>query len=115
MQKTTLIPLLMLTVSGCASFELGHDIDTSYFEQHVKRNETTQGEVLKWLGTPTSKGTVMDNTGKKYGRWVYYYGKGKLNKLSKTDIKTLEVQFEKDGTVSSYNWSASEKQTDTAK
>lgn len=100
---TLLFGLLML--SGCASFQLGHDFNLEQFSSQVQHGATTQAQVKGWLGEPQSRGVVVDRDGEQLQRWLYYYSQGKFSNMGNASMKTLEVQFDQDGIVRSYNWS----------
>lgn len=107
MNKTKLISACcgLALLGGCASFQLGHDFNLEQFANQIQHGVTSQSEVKSWLGTPQSQGVVVDRDGEKLQRWLYYYSQGKLNDISNTRMKTLEVQFDQNGIVRSYNWS----------
>ncbi len=98
--------ILLLTLSACASIEFGHDFDPRKFESWVEREITTQQQVKEFLGTPVATGAVVEHDGTHYTRWLYYYGKGKIHKLKNANFKTLEIEFNTNKQVVSYNWSA---------
>jgi len=95
----------MLLLSGCATVQFGHDFDIGTFDAKVERNVTTRADVKMWLGAPSSRGHSVTANGKRYEKWGYYYGKGKLPKLGNATLKILEVEFDPQGVVQSYNWS----------
>ena len=49
----------------------------------------------------------MTSDGKRYDEWDYYYAEGELPDMSKAKVKILQIKFDKQGKVSSYNWTAS--------
>lgn len=91
---------------GCATVQIGHDFDPVKFDTWVKKGETTQADVQQFLGAPTSTGAVVEHDGARYQRWLYYYGKSKVHKLGEAKLKMLEVRFDMQQKVDSYNWSA---------
>lgn len=93
-------------LNACTSIQFGNDFDPKAFTSWVQRGETPQSEILAKLGNPTSTGAVVENDGTYYTRWLYYYGKGKIYKLRDADFKMLEIRFNSEKKVSSYNWSA---------
>jgi len=95
----------LLLLGGCASFQAGNDFDLDRFASHIKQNITTDAEIKNWLGTPQSKGVVVNKDGEELQRWLYFYSKGTLGDMGNAYIKTLEVQFDQNGIVRSYNWS----------
>ncbi len=92
-------------LNGCASFQLGSDFNLEQFANQIQHGTTHQAEVRAWLGSPQSQGVVVDRNGEKLQRWLYYYSQGKLSNMNNTRMKTLEVQFDQNGIVRSYNWS----------
>lgn len=98
---------LIFVLTACA-IKFGSDFNPQDFEDWVKRGETTRSEVIKFVGTPTSEGTVVLGDGTKLSRVLYYYGKGKLHKMKNARFKMLEVRFDDNKKVYSYNWSASD-------
>ena len=103
--KLTALGCGLMLLSGCASFQLGHDFNLEQFAGQVQHGVTTQAEVKGWLGEPQSTGVVVDRDGEKLQRWLYYYSQGKFSDMGKAGMKTLEVQFDQGGIVRSYNWS----------
>jgi outer membrane protein assembly factor BamE (lipoprotein component of BamABCDE complex) len=98
--------VLFVAVSGCTTIKFGNDFDPKDFEQWAKRGETTQAQVLGRLGPPTSKGAVVEHDGTYYTRWTYYHGKGKIYRLEDANLKVLEIRFNSEKKVVSFNWSA---------
>lgn len=106
MRKKILIFLCaVFFVSGCASLEFGKPFDPKAFDKWVEVGQTTQQQTKDFLGSPTSTGIVLEDDGKRYVRWLYYYGKGKISKLETADLRTLEIRFDAENKVISYNWS----------
>lgn len=107
MQKIRLLGILcgLALLTGCASFQFGSDFNLSQFATNIERGVTTRDQVKQWLGAPQSTGVVVSRDGESLQRWVYYYGKGKLGDMNEAQMKTLEVQFDKNGVVQAYNWS----------
>ncbi len=101
--KTFGIVLLLLTISGCASVELGRDFSLSQIEQKLQIGVTNKAAVRDVLGPPLSTGVEL-REGKRLEEWVYYSGAGTLPKLSDAKLKILQIRFGSDGMVESYNW-----------
>jgi len=99
------IALLLSALSACASVELGSAFDLQAFERGVQRGVTTRTQVQDWLGAPTSKGVAVESSGQKLEEWIYYHGEGQLPRLSGARLKILQIRFDADGVVRSYNWS----------
>ncbi|MDH5378039.1 MAG: hypothetical protein OEX00_06950 [Gammaproteobacteria bacterium] len=101
-----LVVMAIAFLSACATLEFGQDFDPKGFHSWVKRGTTTQAEVKNKVGEPTNKGLVVESDGNELERWVYYYGKGKMNDMQNAQFKMLEVRFDSSKKVVSYNWSA---------
>ena len=93
-------------LGACTTIKFGSDFDPRDFEIWAKRGETTQAEVQKRLGPPTSKGAVVEQDGTYYTRWTYYHGEGKIYRLEDANLKVLEIRFNAEKKVVSFNWSA---------
>ncbi len=94
----------LVLLSGCASFQFGSNFNLTHFAANIEHGVTTQAEVQQWLGAPQNTGVVVNRDGEQLQRWLYYYGKGKLGDMGKARMKTLEVQFDRDGVVRAYDW-----------
>ncbi len=94
-----------LLLSACTTVQFGHDFDINAFETKVERNVSTQADVKAWLGAPGSQGFAVTATGERHEKWGYFYGNGKLPRLNNATLKILEVEFNQQGIVQSYNWS----------
>ena len=103
--RYTCLALLALTLSACATVRFGQDFDLTDFQQWIKRGETTQAAVVNRYGEPTTRGVIIEKDDTHYTRWVYYYANGKLHKLKNIKLKILEIHFDQDNKVASYNWS----------
>lgn len=97
--------LLMLVVGACSTVQVGRDFDVRNFEAKVVRGRTTEAQVRDWLGPPSSTGVEVQANGERFNRWLYYYGEGKLPRMSSAHLKMLEIEFSQEGVVSAYNWS----------
>jgi len=97
--------LLFAVLQGCA-VKFGHDFDPKGFHDWVKRGETTSKQVQEKLGAPTSQGMVVEGDGSSLKRYIYYYGKGKISNMNDAKFKMLEVRFDENNRVYSFNWSA---------
>ncbi|MBI5048334.1 MAG: outer membrane protein assembly factor BamE [Deltaproteobacteria bacterium] len=69
---------------GSSEIEVMHDL--------IKEGRTTESELLKQLGRPTSEGT--DNLGRKKWMYLSHPGRGK-------EVR-LDVIFDKNGVVTDY-------------
>jgi len=103
------IVLLFLTLllAGCSSVQVGQDFDVQLFNNLVKANTTTKSQVKGWLGAPNSIGISLDKDGEVSDEWMYFYGAGSLSNMKSAKIKILQIRFNKNGIINSYNWSNS--------
>lgn len=110
MQKQlSIIALLCSTLLlGACAVKFGTDFNPRSFHDWVKRGETTRSQVIEYLGTPTSEGSVILSDGTELKRVLYYYGNGKLHKMKNATFKMLEVRFDSNNKVYSFNYSTSE-------
>ncbi len=105
MRKSAQILLLLaLGLLSACSIKLGQPFDLNRFADNVEHGNTTQVQVLQWLGEPQRRGIVVNAQGEELSRWMYYYGEGKLSAMNQAKLKTLEVQFDRQGTVKAFNW-----------
>jgi len=98
---------LMLQLAGCSSFHVGHDFNILLFNSSVKVNSTTKAQVKKWLGEPNSTGISLDKDGEISNEWMYFYGTGAFSNMQNAKLKILQIRFNKNGIINSYNWSNS--------
>jgi len=99
--------LITLQLSGCSSVQVGRDFDVQIFNSSVKANVTTKNQVKSWLGEPGSTGISLDKDGEFSTEWMYFYGAGSLSNMTNAKIKILQIRFNKNGIINSYNWSDS--------
>ena len=107
--RPAIVSLLLLILTACGTVQAGHDFDLKVFETHVERGVSTQLQIRAWLGTPTGSGVNIDASGEKLDEWTYYFASGKPTDLSGAKIKMLQIRFDKQGIVRSYNWSNSDQ------
>lgn len=109
-KKLSLIAILGLTLmlNACA-VKFGTDFNPKSFQDWVKRGQTSRSEVIKYLGPPTSQGVVVLGDGTVLKRILYYYGNGQLNEMEKATFKMLEIRFDSNDKVYSFNYSSSKK------
>ena len=105
--RITVILFAVILLSACGSVKVGRDFDVGVFTANFEQGVTTQSQVRAWLGEPASVGISMASDGKRYDEWDYYYAEGELQDMSKAKVKILQIKFDKQGRVSSYNWTAS--------
>lgn len=94
-----------LLVGACSTVQVGRNFDIRTFASRVDLGHTTEAQVRNWLGAPSSTGIVVQADGKRFTKWQYFYGQGRLPRLSGAHLKILEVQFDRRGIVRAYNWS----------
>lgn len=101
-----LVPAMFLAaLSACASVTIGRDFDLRTFQSKVERGVTTQAQVRGWLGAPASTGANVDAGGERLDEWTYYYGAGRLPNMPDAKLKILQLRFDRQGVLRSYNWS----------
>lgn len=66
-------------------------------------------QVRKVLGAPKSSGIAINRDGERLVEWVYFYVTGKMSAMEGAGLKILQVRFEQNGKLRSYNWSNSDK------
>ena len=99
--------LLIFMLAACSAVQVGQDFDVRAFETKVERGISTQNQVRAWLGAPTSMGVSVDTGGERFDEWMYYFASGKLPDMAGTQVKMLQIKFDKQGIVRGYNWSTS--------
>ena len=105
--RIAIVFLSILLLSACGTVKLGRDFDVGVFTSKIEQGVTTQDQVKAWLGEPTSVGVSVAADTEPTDEWSYYFAEGELPDMSKAKIKILQVKFNKEGKVRSYNWSAS--------
>ncbi|HTN94555.1 MAG TPA: outer membrane protein assembly factor BamE [Gallionella sp.] len=99
----------ILVLSACGSVKVGRDFDVGVFAAKLEQGVTTQEQIRSWLGEPTSVGVSLATDGERFDEWDYYYAEGELADMSNARLKILQIKFDKQGKVRSYNWSASKQ------
>jgi outer membrane protein assembly factor BamE (lipoprotein component of BamABCDE complex) len=107
LSRITLVFLSILLLSACGTVKMGRDFDVGVFAAKLEQGVTTQDTVRSWLGEPTSVGVSLATDGERFDEWDYYYAEGELADMSTAKVKILQIKFDKQGKVRSYNWSAS--------
>jgi len=109
--RFALASILSIALSACAVgwFHVGNDFDLEAFASHAERAVTTKEQVRGWLGAPTSTGVDVDTNGQRYDEWTYYFAEGKLNNLSDTKLKTLQIKFDSKGIAQGWEMSQAAK------
>jgi outer membrane protein assembly factor BamE (lipoprotein component of BamABCDE complex) len=105
--RISVILLSILLLSACASVKVGRDFDVGVFAAKLEQGVSTQEQVRTWIGEPTSVGVSLATDGERFDEWDYYYAEGELPDMSGAKVKILQIKFDKQGKVRSYNWSAS--------
>ncbi len=108
--RISIILFSVLLLGACASIKVGRDFDVGVFAAKLQQGVTTQQQVLSWLGEPTSVGISLAANGERFDEWDYYYAEGKVSDMSAAKLKILQIKFDTQGKVRSYNWSASRQQ-----
>ncbi len=85
--------------------KVGHNFDLGAVSSKLQRGKTTQGEVQAWLGSPPGTGVSVETDGETLTQWTYFYGEGDLSGLTNTVIKTLQIKFDTQGVIRSFDWS----------
>lgn len=107
--RITSVSMLVMLLTACGSFQVGQDFDLHALQTKIERGVSTQNQITAWIGAPTSTGISMESSGESLGEWTYYFASGKLSDLSGSKVKMLQIRFDKQGVVRSYNWSISDK------
>jgi len=94
-------------LSACGTFQAGRDFDVGVFAAKIEQGTTTQAQVRSWLGEPAGVGVSVEPDGERLDQWNYYYAEGQMQDMSTAKMKLLQIKFDKQGKVRSYNWSAS--------
>jgi len=100
---------LTLQLAGCSSVQVGRDFNVQLFNSSAKANVTTKSQVRSWLGEPGSTGISLDKDGELSDEWMYFYGAGTLSNMQNAKLKILQIRFNKNGIINSYNWSNSKQ------
>jgi len=108
MKVVSLFTVMLL--AGCSSIKVGRDFDTQAFESVAKVGETTKAQVLNKMGSTKSKGVALNREGERLLEWVYFYATGKLTGMDDAELKILQIRFDQNGIMRSYNWSNSNKE-----
>ena len=95
---------MLLLMAGCSSLQVGHDFDAQGFDNIAKIGETTKSQVLNKMGQPKNKGVSIDKHGERLVEWLYFYASGKLPAMDNAMLKILQIRFDKNGVIRSYNW-----------
>jgi outer membrane protein assembly factor BamE (lipoprotein component of BamABCDE complex) len=105
--RIAVILLSVVLFSACGTVKVGRDFDVGVFAAKLEQGATTQSQVRSWLGEPTSVGVSLASDGERFDEWDYYYAEGEMADMSTAKVKILQIKFDKQGKVRSYNWSAS--------
>jgi outer membrane protein assembly factor BamE (lipoprotein component of BamABCDE complex) len=105
--RITVILFTILLLSACGTVKVGRDFDVGVFAAKLEQGVTSQEQVRSWIGEPTSVGVSLATDGERFDEWDYYYAEGEMADMSTAKVKILQIEFDKQGKVRSYNWSAS--------
>ena len=100
---------MILLMTGCGSIQIGRNFDVKAFENIAKVGENTKAQVREVLGAPKSSGISINRDGERLVEWVYFYATGKMSAMNDAGLKILQVRFQENGKLRSYNWSDSDK------
>lgn len=106
-KRISAVGLLAVALAACSSIQAGRDFDLGAFAGRVERGVTTREQVRVWLGEPTSIGVSVGSDGERLDEWAYFHAESRLSGSGDASVKLLQVKFDRDGHVRSYNWSAS--------
>ncbi len=107
--RISVILLSIFLLSACGTIKVGRDFDVGVFAAKLEQGVTTQGQVRSWLGEPTSVGVSLATDGERFDEWAYYYAESEMADTSKAKLKILQIKFDKQGKVRSYNWSTTKQ------
>ena len=99
---------MVLFLAGCSSLQIGRDFDVKAFESMAKVGKTSKAQVHKVLGPPKSSGISISRDGERLVEWVYYYATGKISDMDDARLKILQIRFDQNTKIRSYNWSNSD-------
>lgn len=109
-QLTPIVLFLMITLlAGCSTINVGRDFDMKAFESMAKVGETTKAQVRNKMGSPKNKGISINSEGERLVEWLYFHASGKLPGMDNAQLNILQIRFDKDGILRSYNWTSSDK------
>lgn len=97
----------LLTLLACSTIQIGKDFKLQNFSSNAQLGKTSKEHVLEWLGKPMSTGVAQKEDGERLDEWGYFYGSGQLPNMENTKLKTLQIRFDKEGIIRSYNWTGS--------
>lgn len=79
----------------------------SAFENMAKVGETTKEQIRSQIGSPKSQGVSLNRDGERLFEWVYFYATAKVSDMDAAKLKILQIRFDHQGILRSYNWSSS--------
>jgi len=100
---------MVLLLTGCGSIQIGRDFNVKAFENIAKVGETSKKQVREALGAPKSSGASINRDDEHLVEWVYFYATGKMSTMDSAGLKVLQIRFDQNGKLHSYNWSNSDK------
>lgn len=104
-----LCAIFLLSACNMTAFRVGDDFDVRAAAARIERGVTTRAELQAWLGKPTATGMRVESDGERLVEWTYYYASGSLADAANTRLKTLQIKFDGNGVVRSFNWAESER------
>lgn len=116
--RAVVIFTLLLIQTSCASY--GNKINPDYIAT-IKKGETTESELIKNIGNPSSIGILPD--GQKLLVYTYVYSEAKASTFipiiglfaggANTSTQTLHIWLNDSGTVSNYAFTKNNNELNT--
>ena len=100
---------MILLLTGCSSLQVGRNFDVKAFESRAEVGKTSKAQVRVILGSPKSTGVSINKEGERSLEWIYFYATGKITGMNDAHLKILQIRFDQNEVVKSYNWSNSDK------
>ena len=98
---------MILLLTGCSTLQVGRDFDVKAFESRAEVGKTSKAQVRAILGSPKSTGVSINKEGERSLEWVYFFATGKITGMDDASLKILQIRFDQNEVVQSYNWSNS--------
>ena len=99
---------MILVLTGCGSLQIGRDFDVKAFESMAEVGKTSKTQVRKVLGPPKTSGISINRDGERLVEWVYFFATGEMSKMDNARLKILQIRFDQNAIIRSYNWSNSD-------
>lgn len=95
---------MVTLLAGCSTINVGRDFDMQAFENIAKVGKTTKAQVRHKMGSPKNTGVSISRNGERMVEWLYFFASGKLPGMDDAKLKILQIRFDKDDVLRSYNW-----------